>query len=132
MECEVLAMGYSLHKRYRPRPDWLDTVKVGDVLMFPSGGYRVVRAVHHHKEQRPNGVNWRFPILSFAIRRCSWTGRPYTVYTANDLQTMGVEHTGASVVLDSIQDHALEDAINAKDSPVWKLPVTCCMATDMP
>lgn len=125
-------MSYSLHKHYRQRPEWLDTVKVGDVLMFPSGGYRVVRAVHHHKQPRPDGVNWRFPILSFAIRRCSWTGRPYTVYTACDLQTMGVEHTGANVELESIEDHALADSINDKNSPVWGLSVTCCMAKDMP
>jgi len=53
------------------RPAWLSELRAGDVIRTPSNDFRLVRRV----TVRPSGNN----ALVFAIRRCSWTRRPYTV-----------------------------------------------------
>jgi hypothetical protein len=53
------------------------------------------------------GKHWRHPIFSFAIRRCSWTRRPYTLYTWGELVRMGYMEAGASVDLATRKDRKL-------------------------
>ena len=87
-------------RTYTPRPGWVDAAKPGDVLLGPSGDMRVIRKV-------TAGKHWRHPIFSFAIRRCSWTRRPYTVYTWGELVRTGYTALGASVSLDGRADKKL-------------------------
>jgi len=53
-------------------------VKPGDVLQTPSGDLRIVRKVTRFADGDLHSAN-------FAIRRCSWTGRAYTVKGFTDL-----------------------------------------------
>ena len=64
--------------------DWRDDLRAGDVLVSPSGDYRVVRKV----TMRKSGFIWG---VSLAIRRRSWTNRPYTVMTRTDIQQRGFQ-----------------------------------------
>lgn len=79
------------------QPEWMATVRIGDVLKAPGGVLRVVREVRRY----PNG-NLRS--LAFTIRRCSWTRRPITGYGFTDLRIQGWEPTGVNVALDSELD----------------------------
>jgi hypothetical protein len=84
--------------RLLPEPDWFAFLRVGDVLRSPSGALRVVRLV-----SRREG---RLTAVCFAIRRCSWTRRPLTVYNRYDLKR-GWSHVGARVRLDSELDRKI-------------------------
>jgi hypothetical protein len=59
--------------------DWIKNIKKGDVLESGAGLLRIVRDVSHHKRTS----------VTFAIRRPSWTTRPYTVMGESDLRTLG-------------------------------------------
>jgi hypothetical protein len=68
----------------------VDALRVGDVLLYGRlSKPRVVRAIkwHANTPQRgrskgdPQGVS-----VSFAIRRCSWTGRAWTTLSRTDLR----------------------------------------------
>jgi len=63
------------------RPEWINRIQAGDVLETPHGDQRLVRHVHRREGKRghPSKV-WVY----FAIRRCSWTGRCYTLYSSED------------------------------------------------
>ena len=62
--------------------DWRDTLRVGDVLITTSGDLRVVRRVSHD--------TWGFTrCIDLVIRRCSWTRKPYTTISRNDLKQRG-------------------------------------------
>jgi hypothetical protein len=101
-----------------PDPDWFAHLKVGDVLQRRRGPYRVVRSISRRNDGRLWGV-------SFAIRHCSWTKRPYTVYTASDLKVFGFRYVGVRLVLGSEIDRKLDDAIhhNGAGRPHG---LTCC------
>ncbi len=92
---------------YTLRPTWVDTADVGTVLISPSGDFRVIRKV-------TRGSHRRYPIFSFAIRHCSWTRRPYTVYTWGELVRMGYIAAGASVELKTPKDRILAKEIAHK------------------
>lgn len=66
---------------------WPFRVEVGDVIRSGSGDERVVRAVSH-------GVSGLTTHVSLAIRRCSWTRRPFTVLNYCDLHRRGFLPTG--------------------------------------
>lgn len=58
----------------------LDSLRVGDVIDFGSC-WRMVRDMTR-KNGRPH-------YFTFSIRRCSWTQRPFTVFTRTDLKWRG-------------------------------------------
>lgn len=89
---------------YTPRPEWVDKATPGTVLVSPTGDMRVIRRVS-------SGKHWRHPIFSFAIRRCSWTRRPYTIYTWGELVRMGYTALDVTVPLDRRFDKLLEKNI---------------------
>lgn len=61
-----------------PRADWRDTIQVGDILITPSGDWRVVRDVKYWPtEGQYKSRHGLLGFLDLAIRRCSWTGRPH-------------------------------------------------------
>lgn len=65
----------------RTQLPWMKDVVVGSVLARPHGSWRVVRAVHRYQ-------NGDLRSVTFAIRRCSWTHRCYTIYGYNDLRML--------------------------------------------
>jgi hypothetical protein len=102
--------------------EWMRTVEVGDVLRNTEGTLRVVR----HVRRLANGT---LCSVTFAIRRCSWTGRGHTIYSFTELRMQGWCPVGVRLPLDGELDAALEyDIVNGA---VTKL-VTCCIAKDMP
>lgn len=113
------AKGYSGRRRLLRR--WFDTVQVGDVLEAPGGRHRVVREVSRYR-------NGELRSLTFAIKKCSWTGRPYTQYGFTDLRMQGWRPTGVRIRLDSEMDVWLQADINSFNCRT----VTCCEAKAMP
>lgn len=85
---------------------WIHKIQRGDVLRWPSGRLRVVRDVHHYDTPRS-----RVCSVTFAIQHCSWTHRPTTTYTSNDLRQMGVRPTKARVSLRKRIDRAIQREI---------------------
>lgn len=106
------------------RPDWRETLKVGDVLRTPSKDFRVVRKV----SRRKSGLIWG---VTLAIRRCSWTHRAYTVLTRSDLRTMGYRKANVCVRLTSKMDRALDRCILLRDGKNGQ-SLTCCDVRAMP
>lgn len=104
--------------------EWMRTVQAGDVLESPSGTHRVVRRVSREEDGR-------FRSLTLAIKRCSWTKRPYTVYNFTDLRRGGWRPTGARVTLNSDMDAWMQADIELA-AKVTFCRVTCCEAKDMP
>ena len=110
-------------------PDWIHRIKKGDVLRSGSGRLRVVRDVSHNLVENHLRTN-----VTFAIQHCSWTGRPYTTYTGQDLVQMKYSPTRAKVTLRKEIDKAIERVMYARDG-LSALPnygakklyeVTCC------
>ncbi len=103
--------------------DWTNRLQPGDVVRFRSGALRVVRAVRH--PERPTssyGEIYRSSI-TFAIKRCSWTHRCYTVYTSSDLRTLGCSMTRAKVSLRKKIDRLIMAELEL--NPL-KPTLTCC------
>jgi hypothetical protein len=108
-------------RRGRLQRLWMRTVQAGDVLVSPSGSMRVVREVSFYG-------NGDLHSVTLAIRRCSWTGRPYTIYDYTMLRTLGWRPAGVRIDLDTELDCWLQADIGALGSPST---VTCCEAKDM-
>ena len=94
------------------RHKWISRLKKGDVLRSRSGMLRVVRHVSHNKIP---GYGIRTTLI-FSIQRNSWTTRPYTVYTGNDLVQMGYVKTRARRALRSKFDRTLESDFDRRGS----------------
>lgn len=98
------------------QPEWMRSVKVGDVLINAAGVYRVVRAASFY----PNG-NLRS--VTFVIRRRSWTNRAYTVVGFTDLRMQGYRPARARSKLNGPLDAQIAKVIaDHRD-----LSLTCCM-----
>lgn len=67
-----------------PQPQWMLTLRVGDVLRNRKGNTRVVRDISRY-------VTGELYSVTFSIQRCSWTTRPYTTYNYTDLKNYGYE-----------------------------------------
>ena len=105
-----------------PQPAWMLTVKAGDVLVDRNGTARVVRKATFHKDGRLSH-------LTFAIKRCSWTGRAYTTMNKTDIKDRGFHPVGLSIPLTKREDKALQKAIQFWDVPT---KMDCCKGKDMP
>ena len=101
--------------------EWIKRIKKGDVLRSGNGVLRVVRDVSHSKISHYDVRT----TLVFSIRRCSWTGRCYTVYTGNDLVQMGYRPTRAKVKLTWKIDKAIEREITTNPPP-GQYGLKCC------
>lgn len=73
--------GYANGHRRMQLP-WMKDVVVGSVLAEGSGAWRVVREVCRYADGDLRSV-------TFTIRRCSWTGRCYTILGYTDLRMRG-------------------------------------------
>lgn len=95
---------------------WMADLRVGDVIQKGTAPPRVVRQLSRYK-------NGDLSSVTLAIRRCSWTGRSYTVMGYSDLITMGYEKVaGIHVRLEKESD--LELLENIEDSKCRTL--SCC------
>jgi hypothetical protein len=83
---------------------WIDSIEKGDVIEQANGVLRIVRSVHRWKTRRGG----TYTSLTLAIRKPSWTGRPYTVINCHDLRSRGFKPTLAKWPLDSEFDRQLE------------------------
>lgn len=88
----------------------MDLLEVGSVVRKGTM-YRVVRHVSRWKAKRGKKVH---VYVTFAIRRRSWTNRPYTVYGVPELRRMDYIGTPTRVALRSPLDREL--AANIADN----------------
>ena len=106
---------------------WTVRLKVGDVVRARSGTLRVVRSVIHSYKYGFVRVS-----VTFAIQRCSWTGRCYTTYTGNDLVQMGFRPTRAKWHLRTAIDRAIDEEIQKKKRRDHSIGLTCCDVEGIP
>lgn len=112
---------------------WHETVKVGDVVEWPSGNLRIVREVWRNpipKRPRCNYNPARKVFVIFAIQHCSWTKRPYTQYSIGELEQIGAHPTGINYKLNSGFDRALQGDFHASRSEDCKF--RCCDVKGLP
>jgi len=108
-------------------PDWRDTLKVGDVLISPTGSWRVVRAVSYWSED-----NWcatrrgLLQSVTLSIKRCSWTGRAFTLKIRSDLARWQ-KLEGARAKLSTEADRKLLEDIRKYTTNHF----TCCTVKHM-
>jgi len=106
----------------------LDNIKVGDVLRAPSGRLRLVRAVHNsflrkHWKNNPKSRIWVY----FVINHCSWTKRPYTLYTVAELERQDYRKMPASFKLNDKFQRLLIEEIETNVNNF-----TCCDVVGIP
>ena len=65
------------------RRTWVDDLKPGDVILF--GKRETPRVVLAVSTPKFTGGGHRRFCVDLTIQRCSWTTRPYTVYSNSDL-----------------------------------------------
>jgi hypothetical protein len=99
----------------------LREIKVGDVLRAPSGRLRIVRKLGSTQK----GLRGRY--VYFCIAHCSWTHRPYTLYTTSELERMGYRKVN-HISLKSQFDRLLEEEMDTNDKPKMK----CCDVMGIP
>ncbi len=99
-------------------PAWMRAIRVGDVLVRrgPRAVPRIVRDFKYLPP--PKDMGW----VDFVIRRCSWTKRPLTTMSFNDLRTLGYEPIGVRVALHRRLDKKI--ARCAQDP--YDRSLTCC------
>ena len=88
-------------------------IKVGSILKSRSGDLRVVRDVKHRVTTKGPWKGCRKVTVYLAIRRCSWTGRCYTVMNEGDLAYLGFSYTGARLKLGSDIDEKIAESIES-------------------
>lgn len=104
----------------RLQSPWMATVRVGDVLESANGAQRVVREVKRYKDGELRSV-------TFAIRRCSWTGRCYTILGYTDLRYRGFRKVGR-VRMGSAVDWKIYKEIKSHAKP----KLSCCYVRGVP
>lgn len=97
-------------KEFRERERaWIRELQPGDVVQSGAGMFRVVRSIStseipYHTTRSS---------ITFTIQRCSWTKKPYTVMTCNDLITLGYRKVRARVSLRNKFSEALAETFGA-------------------
>jgi len=107
-----------------PQPEWFSQIVVGSVVREGDGPLRVVRYVHRVAD----GRIW----VGLAIRRCSWTTRPYTILNASDLKTRKFRLVPVRPVTLKGDFNARMAASMRHDGPAHLSPMRCCEAVGVP
>ena len=115
---------------------WSQEIQEGDVIRTKSGTLRVVRAVHRHPKASGKGSGKatiaRRCYCFFAIRHCSWTGRPHTGYSIGEMVTMGWTPTAAKPrALDADIDRKLARDMEMRGRSQDN-ELTCCAVRGLP
>ncbi len=100
--------------------DWISKIRKGDVLRSRTGMLRIVRHVSHQMVKH-HGLRTS---VTFTIQRCSWTSRPHTVYTGNDLRQMGYQPVRGRFALRTKFDRTLEKDFDAPNAAACTFK--CC------
>ena len=105
----------------RRQSEWMAYVKAGDVLQTPSGDLRMVRKTKRYEDGELRSA-------TFAIRRCSWTGRAYTVKGYAEM------HDWTFLLAHELPDDRLTKKLarNLRYSKRFSQNMTCCDARGMP
>lgn len=98
------------------RAPWVSKIRVGDILRSGAGVLRVVRGVTHYKTKT---------FVAFTIRRCSWTGRCYTILDHASLKSQGFQPTGKRLRLRSNLDREIRAEILESRRPS-EIKLHCC------
>ena len=99
-----------MSRRGMPQPEWMASLRVGDVLISATGSYRVVR------ELVRSGAKLR--CVAFTIQHPSWTRRCYTILNSSDLLQRGFRPAGVRVKLSSRFDAVIEVEIRSSRRPL--------------
>ncbi len=108
----------------------LNRVQVGSVLRnIRTGTLRVVRDVSRVRDSKFKRTLKQGDVfcITFAIKNCSWTKRPYTVYNRYDIKRQ-FELTNVRVKLNSEIDALLAQEMDNSDKPF----LTCCAVRGLP
>ena len=109
---------------YIKQKDWRDELKVNDILITKSGDLRVVREAVYYNDGILRSV-------TFAIRRCSWTGRSTTSYCRSDLKTLKFRKADVKFKPKEHDIKFNEYVLSGKDDVPWpehKWEYTCYSA----
>ena len=106
---------------YGPECDWIDELQPGDIVMSGRGTERIVREAKA-KTTSADPYKARVYWVSFVILRCSWTHRPVTVLSRNDLRILGYRPLGVSVPVRSRMDREIAREVRCETWP----KVRCC------
>lgn len=115
-------------------PEWVYKVREGDVLKWPNGTMRPIRLLHNHAGRDTNLSRARAIYCYFVIKHCSWTHRPYTIYTVGELYCLGVRPTGVNV---RFKDELSKRLVcEMEESRAWThgrgKDLTCCAVRGLP
>jgi hypothetical protein len=106
---------------------WMMTVRPGDVLQDKHGSLRVVRRARVWRNKHSGMLHLS---LFLAIRRCSWTGRCYTVIGTQDIVNRGFAPAGARVRLNKPIDRAISRDLEYDNR--FNQQLTCCDVEGVP
>ena len=110
---------------------FLKSIKDGTIIRM-NGSLRIVRRViwitHEKKRGRPKCYTYDKGYFYFVILHCSWTRRPYTLYTSTDMCSKVIEIIGHNYKSKMpIFDAALEIELDRGGlTPTNRLQLTCC------
>lgn len=109
--------------------DWMADIRVGDVLVTPTGDLRVVRAVVKRPPYRP-GLPPRV-VVQLLTRHCSWTRRCSTTINGCDLGQRGFRPTGKRKRLTSRMDRRIARDLANPHRPEHQR-LSCCAVEGLP
>ena len=86
--------------------DWLETLKVGDVIYH--GGDKLKPRVIRSLSKK----NGKLTSVTFTIKRCSWTHRCTTTYNRHDLTYLGFTKSRKKIPLKTKLDKKIQKEID--------------------
>lgn len=103
-------------------------------MKWPSGIMRPIRLLHNHADHETRLTHARSIYCYFVIKHCSWTHRPYTLYSVAELYCMGVRPTGVNIRFKDAFSQRLVGEM--EESRAWTNgpgnDLTCCAVRGLP
>jgi hypothetical protein len=105
-------------------PAWIERLVVGAVIAERGGAWRVVRKVNRCRDGSVGSV-------TLTIRRCSWTGRCYTILNVQDLKQRGFRRIPTTPLkLQGAIDRKLTKVLRRHEDKPYSM--TCCDVAGIP